>query len=113
MFNAAPVVSHTDQINSPASGGSSVLLSGVNFGESDLTATAHILVTVCETTSWSSSTGLVCESAGGSGVGTLLSVHVTASSLVGTDTDVLTYDGGRHWLLYKSSWLFAFAQPLL
>ena len=91
MF-AAPVVTHTDMSNGPTTGGASLTLSGVNFGESDLTPTLHIMVTVCDTTSWSSSTGLVCENAGGSGVGGFLSVRVTSAVLEGTDSGLFTYD---------------------
>ena len=89
----APVVTHMDMANMAATGGVSTTLSGVNFGENDVTPTAHVMVTVCDTTNWSSTTGLVCESAGGSGVGGLLSVRVTLAVLVGTATGLLTYDG--------------------
>ena len=79
--------------NGPVCGSASITLSGVNFGESDLTPTAHIMVTVCDTSSWLSTTGLVCESAGGRGVGGFLSVRVTAAVLEGTLSGVFTYDG--------------------
>ena len=91
---SAPVVTETKSINGPVSGGVSVTLSGVNFGQSDPSPTAHVMMTVCRTTAWSSTTGLVCGGDSGSGVGTLLSVRVTVGELVGTDTGVFTYDGG-------------------
>ena len=80
-------------MNGPTTGSASLTVSCVNFGESDLTPTLHIMVTVCDTTSWSSTTGIVCESAGGSGVGGFLSVRVTSAVLVGTDSGLFTYDG--------------------
>ena len=90
---AAPAVTHTDMTNGPTTGSASITLSGVNFGGNDLTPTAHIMVTVCDTTSWSSATGLLCESAGGSGVGGFLSVRVTSAVLVGTQSAAFSYDG--------------------
>ena len=89
---SAPLVTHSDMTNGPASGSANITLSGVNFGENDLTATAHVMVTVCKTSSWSSATGLVCESPVGSGVGGFLSVRVTSAVLVGTHSGVFTTD---------------------
>ena len=89
---AAPSVTHTNVTNGPSSGSASISLSGVNFGENDQTPTAHVMMTVCDTTSWSSTTGLVCENAGGSGVGGFLSVRVTSAVLAGTDSGLFTYD---------------------
>ena len=80
-------------MNGANTGGASVTLSGVNFGVSNLSPTAQVLGTVCHTTQWSSTTGLVCGSSEGRGVGMLLSVIVTAAQLVGTGTGLMTYDG--------------------
>ena len=93
LLLSAPVVSHCDVVNGAASGGQSVTISGVNFGESDVTPTAVVILTLCKTSAWSSTTGLVCDVAAGSGVGSLWGVCVTAASLVGTDTAVFTFDG--------------------
>lgn len=92
-LRAAPVVTHTDQVNAPGTGGISLTLSGVNFGESDVTPTVQIMTTVCDTASWSTTTGLVCDIAGGSDVGSLLSVRVSSAALTGTATGSFTYDG--------------------
>ena len=73
-------------------GCASVTLSGLNFGESDLTATVDVILTLCETVSWFSMSGLVCSAARGAGMGTLLSVRVTAAALVGSATELFTYD---------------------
>ena len=70
-------------------------VSGVNFGVLDLTLTAKLLATLCDTTQWSSTTGLMCVVAAGAGAGTLLSLSVTSTALVGTATDVFTYDGAK------------------
>ena len=91
-YFAAPVVTHSEQVNGPTTGGVSVTMSGVNFGVSNLTPTAQIMLTLCATTSWSSTTGLVCAGASGGGVGALLGIAVTASSLVGSDTGIFTFD---------------------
>ena len=89
---SAPVVTHIDMTNGPVTGSASITLTGLNFGESDLTPTVRVMVTICATSSWSSMTGLVCQSPVGSGVGGLLSVRVTAAVLVGTQSGVFTFD---------------------
>ena len=91
---AAPVLSRAAVANSPASGGASLTLSGVNFGVDDLSLTAHVMLSVCGTTQWSSSTGLVCRVwNGGASVGAVPSVRVTVGGVAGTLMGGFTYDG--------------------
>jgi hypothetical protein len=93
----APAISHTDRENSATTGSSGITLSGENFGASDLSGSASIggmpsAGTVCQTSAWSSPTGLVCSAPAGSGLGLGSVLATTASSLVGTDTAVFTFD---------------------
>jgi hypothetical protein len=91
-FELAPAVTHIDMANGAASGGASLSVSGTNFGVADLSLTIRVLLTVCEASVWVSNSGILCKLARGSGVGTLLSVHVTAAGVVGTSVKVFTYD---------------------
>ena len=94
LFFAAPLVSNAAVVNNPASGGASLTLSGANFGANDLSLTAHVLLSVCATTQWSSSTALACRVlSGGASVGTVASVRLTVGGVVGTATGGFTYDG--------------------
>ena len=95
---AAPAITHIDSLNGAASGGASISISGMSFGESDLIPSASIALTVCDTSSWSSGTGIVCLQARGSGVGTMSSVVVVTTGLKGTLTDVFTFDCKYAWL---------------
>ena len=75
-------------------------MSGLNFGESDLTPTMQVMITLCDSTRWLGTTGLTCQVAGGSGLGKLQSLRVTSAVLVGTDTDILTYDGSPFVVMF-------------
>ena len=89
------MVTHTDVVNMASSGGASVTLSGVNFGASDVMATVQVMQSLCGKSSWSSTTGMLCEGGVGIGAGGWSSVRVTAAQLVGTDTAVFSYDGAN------------------
>jgi len=85
----APVVTLTTYLTSPNVGGQSVTLNGQNFGQADETATARLGFTLCGTTSWTSSSTIVCLSP--EGAGQALSLVMTIASLVGTQPQAYTY----------------------
>ena len=89
---AAPVVSFVAEANAAMSAGYSVTVSGMNFGAGAVTPTATIGTSSCGTSSWASTTSVVCFSHAGESVG--LDVRVTAIGTVGTHTAAFSYDGG-------------------
>ena len=56
----AVAVSGVNTANLAISAGQSVTVTGLNFGSSDFTASGAVQYNLCRTTSWSSSTSLVC-----------------------------------------------------
>jgi len=86
----APIVTVVAAVNAPASAGSSLLLTGLNFGYSDATASARLAQLPCSTTAWSSASVLSCvppTSVGGS-----LQVSLTVAGIVGTRASSVSFD---------------------
>ena len=86
---AAPVVSETE-VNEARTGGKSVTMAGMNFGMFDFTATAVARASVCDTTSWTVNTIVVCV-ASSSASGSLY--EITVAAVTGTLSRVFTFDG--------------------
>jgi hypothetical protein len=90
----SPVVTYADLFNQPTSGGTSLTITGVNFGSVNLTPAsgsyARIGMTECATTSYTSDTSLLCQGEQGSGYG--LNSMLTVSSLVGTRENAFSFD---------------------
>jgi hypothetical protein len=89
-YDAPVVVAGLLARNSPASGATSVTVSGVNFAAQDLTASLRIGLSACATASWTATTSITCLNPAGSGAGVLLAASVSA--VVGTHTGFFTYD---------------------
>ena len=78
--------------NGALSGRTSISMSGANFGNVDLSITSVISISVCETSVWVSSSGVVCSLSSGSGVGSVESVRLSLSGAVGTASSLFSYD---------------------
>lgn len=74
--------------NSPDTGGSSISVTGLNFGSSELTTTLTVRSRDCLTTSWSSATWASCMTANLE----LPTFAMTVNRLVGTGPRVFSYD---------------------
>jgi hypothetical protein len=92
------VVTFVNRMNGVVSGGTSITVSGVNFGASDPTVTVSTgqLGKTCTTTSWTTGTSLVCAVArvpqSVAEADSALSVTAVIESLVGTSFRAFTYD---------------------
>jgi hypothetical protein len=85
----APVATSV-RLNGPLSGSASLTLFGMNFGATDLTATAAFAQGDCFTTTWTSATFLGC-------ISSMAVAHpwydqITVTNSVGTSKQVFTYD---------------------
>jgi hypothetical protein len=88
-FDAA--VSSYGMYNSPHSGGASVTVVGLNFGSMlDLSQTASLSAGVCATSSWSSTTSVVCTS--GPLRADVAFAAVTVGGVIGTQHQAYTFD---------------------
>jgi hypothetical protein len=77
--------------NSPHSGGASVTVVGLNFGSLlDLSQTASLSAGVCATSSWSSTTSVVCTS--GPLRADVAFAAVTVGGVIGTQHQAYTFD---------------------
>lgn len=87
----SPVVTLVKQPNGPTSGGVSVTLYGVNFGNFDFSLSSRVGATECGTVSWNTESMIVCQSnVYGDGGSTLMSV--TIDSVQGTLMGQFSYD---------------------
>lgn len=86
----APVATHLYPTNVATSVGSSVTVTGLNFGYADLTPTIRLGDNVCGTMTWASATSLSCEPA--TGYGASLALGVTITSIIGSLTTVFSFD---------------------
>jgi hypothetical protein len=86
----SPTITFTTNMNSASSGGYSVTLSGVNFGNVDLSPSVQVGSTLCATTSWHSSTVIQCE--GPIGSGAALKTNVIHTMFIGTQLTAFSYD---------------------
>ena len=94
MFDG-PVVSGIGGTNSATSGGSSVTITGLNFGSYSFTATtAANGIDRCSTTSWSSATTVACLLVAATAILNPAFAKVTVSAVVGTRAglNLFTFD---------------------
>ena len=91
---AAPVASAYTPGNAAKSGGSTVTISGLNFGAYSFTAsTSATGVDMCGTASWTSGTTVECRTIAATAVKTSYA-KVTVGAVVGTRVGVyFTFDG--------------------
>jgi hypothetical protein len=85
----APVMTHGEKPNFPFSGGNFMTVQGVNFGVQDLTPTIALARTSCGSTTWTSTTAVLCVRMRGD---SLANVVMTLSSHVGTMAAVFSFD---------------------
>ena len=97
---AAPVVSGGPPKNVVGCGSQTVTTTGLHFWSTDYTASIALGGMTCGTSSWSSSTSLVCvgsvDSAGGS------YMHATIGSVLATASAMFSFDGATHALHFLS-----------
>ena len=91
LLSLAPIVSFADAFNAVVTVGWSVEVSGLSFGALAATPSSRLGLSSCLTSTWASSTSVVCFPSGGQGVGHDGGVTVTA--IVGTRTKTFSYDG--------------------
>jgi len=88
---AVPVVSFSSEANAALSAGYSVTVSGLNLGVLTTTPTSTVGRSGCATTTWASTSSVVCMLGGGEGVGHDL--RVTVAGVVGSRTSGFSFDG--------------------
>jgi len=86
----SPAMTRSEVRNSPPTSGASITLAGVNFGYLDLTPSARIGSTACQTTLWTTRTQVLCSPPIGAGK-TRVSA-ITLSGLIGCISGSFTYD---------------------
>jgi hypothetical protein len=86
----APVPTALAIQNAPNSGGKNLQVFGLNFASGDISGSARLGSSHCETSSWSSSTSISCQVP--QGRGTARAMSVTISNTVGTMGGGYTYD---------------------
>jgi hypothetical protein len=86
----APLITIHRVTNAPSSTGVQISVTGLNFGEQDLTPSVLIGVSACQSTSWTSATATYCYTA--SGVGGRLNLEFNLQGVIGTLSTVFTYD---------------------
>jgi len=86
----APVVTYVGPFNAPASSSFTISVSGLNYANVDQSPSAIVGATACLTTSWSTTTSLVCLS--GLGTGVARTIIISLQGVVGTRNAGFTYD---------------------
>ena len=87
------MVSFVDSFNVATTVGWSVTVSGVSFGALDATPSSRLGLSSCGTSSWASSTSVVCLPIGGQGVAH--DIYMTVAATVGTQAKTFSYDGAN------------------
>ena len=77
--------------NGPTDGGSTQTLLGLNFGWTDSTPSMSIDERLCTTTSWTTTTSVMCTQPAGTGAAKLVSISV--SGLIVNSYGWFTFDG--------------------
>lgn len=104
-----PVITATDSMNAPASGGAALTIFGTNFGNADVSATVSVGGTKCSATVWISPTQMVCTAPAGRGAAR--SVVATVSSPV---SDVNTNSTVDYVAQVSSTFLaFSYDSPVV
>ena len=96
------MVSFVLELNSVATAGWSVTVSGMSFGSLDVTPSNRVSLTSCMTASWASASSVVCLLAAGDGP--QKDLQVTAVGIAGTRTKIFTYDGSYIKKACQSFW---------
>jgi hypothetical protein len=89
----APVFTQSAAYNAASTSGHSITLGGMNFANVDLTPTIRLGSTMCLTTTWQTSTNLLCNAPPASYGGGARQTIVTMAGAVGTHAGQLSYDG--------------------
>ena len=93
MASAAPSVSFCLAENSAVTSGAVATVTGINFSTLDSTASLHVASNACSTAGWSSATSVACVVDASSEAGVGKNVVATVSGVVGTRTQVFSFDG--------------------
>jgi hypothetical protein len=93
----SPAASGNVHINTPTTSGQSVTVSGLNFANTDVTASIRLGAFLCATSSWSSSTTLACHSGVGGGGPVPIVIHTSfenrmTEAVTGTFANAFSYD---------------------
>lgn len=88
----SPLICGLAPANAGTTGGSSITLTGLQFGPNDNTVTAQLGSTSCDTASWTSDSSILCTTALAGGVGGRNTATLTVAALVGTTTQAFTYN---------------------
>jgi hypothetical protein len=86
----APAISYNLMANGPTSGGTSVTVTGLNFGTHELSPTSMLGSTSCMTTGWSSATSVTCHTM--AGVTASIKNVLMVAGVPGTATEFFSYD---------------------
>jgi hypothetical protein len=86
----APVVSSVSPANAPTSSGTTLTITGKNFGHKNLSPVATIGSTRCKKTTWIGTTAILCMTS--AGVGDDLQMGVEVNKLSGCQPMSFTYD---------------------
>jgi len=86
----APAVTFAGRFNGATFGGTSITLSGINFGASNRSPTIRVGFTECTTTSWRSNTAVLCQLA--DGYAASQSIALSVHGLIGTSFQQFSYD---------------------
>jgi hypothetical protein len=86
----SPVITRSNRMNGPSTGGSSLTLFGMNFGVYDGTASIRIGGRICTTVAWFTGTKMLCRLPPGTGLAQNVDVPVSAN--IGTQYIAITYD---------------------
>jgi hypothetical protein len=87
-FFAAPVVSSSQSVNAPESGGAQLTISGLQFGISELSASLSLASASCTTTSWTSATSAACTSMANT-AGQVLGIRIVVAAIIGTGSSIV------------------------
>ena len=94
---AAPALTFARDANGPATGGSTLTLSGTNFAPIDTSPSMSIGATQCTTSSWISTTSIMCNLP--AGAGRSANATLSVSSQIGALPSWFTYDCALKLLL--------------
>lgn len=86
-FFAAPVVSSSQSMNAPESGGAQLTISGLQFGMSEPSATLWLASASCSTTSWTSVTSASCTSF--SNAAGRFGLRIVVAAIIGTGSSIV------------------------
>ena len=86
----SPTVSQLTQPNAAQTGQTSITLIGANFAGMDLTVTTNLVTSMCETTSWTTSSVLRCRVQPADSLAA--TATLTIGSLIGTAMKSFSYD---------------------